>query len=295
MTVMTLGAALVTVLLMVSVGIELTMRDFREVVRRKRVLFGILILPVIVLPLIALALTRTLSLPQHLTAGVLLLAACPVGDMANVYTLLARGNLALSVTANTLSCLLSVATMAVAFAVYDQLLDGQLALALPTAGLALRLALMVALPVLAGMGLRHWRPAWVAAHRSFLRAFCLLGIVFLVAFVLVTRWAQVAAEWHRTVLVGVALMLGALVAGLGLARGLRLGARDGVTVAITFAVRNVALAVAIAISFLNRTDFAEVAVVYFLAEVPLLLALTRSYRRWCSPAPPVQQTASART
>jgi bile acid:Na+ symporter, BASS family len=238
-TVMTLGAALVTVLLMVTVGIELTMRDFREVVRRKRVLFGTLFLPVIILPLIALALTRALSLPPHVTAGVLLLAACPVGDLANVYTLLARGNLALSVTANTLSCLFSAATMAVAFAAYDQLLGGQLALALPTAGLVLRLTLMVALPVLAGMGLRRWRPAWVAAHRSLLRTFCLVGIVFLVVYVLMTRWTQVAAEWHLTALVGVALMLGALVAGLGVARLLRVGGRDGVTVAITFAVRNV--------------------------------------------------------
>jgi BASS family bile acid:Na+ symporter len=62
------------------------------------------------------------ALPPDLSAGILLLAACPVGDIANVHTLLARANVALSVTVNTLSILFSAVTMAGIFEVYGYLL-----------------------------------------------------------------------------------------------------------------------------------------------------------------------------
>jgi hypothetical protein len=65
--------------------------------------------------------------------------------------------------------------------------------------------------------------------------------------------------------------------------------------AIVFAVRNVALATAIAVTILNRIEFAEVALVYFLAEVPLLLAAAGAHRRWWSPVPPLAQPAGAKT
>lgn len=119
------------VLLMLTVGVELAWSDFRKVASRRRALFGTLLLPPILLPLLAFVLSRILSLPPHLTAGLLLLAACPVGDIANVYTLLARGNLAPSVTINTLSCLFSAMTMAGAFALYGHFQGQQFAFAPP--------------------------------------------------------------------------------------------------------------------------------------------------------------------
>ena len=277
-TVLDLGVLGVTLLLMVTVGMELEARDFREVTRRKGLLLGTVLLPALLLPVLGFALTRALALPPHLTAGLLLLAACPVGDIANFYTLLARGNVALSVTVNTLSCLLSVATMAGAFALYDRLLGGHFALALPTPALVLRLVVLTALPVLMGMGMRRWKPVWVAEQRRMWRWICVAGIAFLLGYVLVNRWTQVVAEWRQTALVSVVFMMAALGLGWALARALRLSASDSVTVGIVVAARNVALASAIAVTILGRIEFAVFAAVYFLTEVPLLLGVV-AWRR----------------
>jgi bile acid:Na+ symporter, BASS family len=103
----------------------------------------------------------------------------------------------------------------------------------------------------------------------------------------------VSAEWRQTAAAGLAFVALALAAGLGLARLLRLDASDGVTVGIVFAVRNVALAAAIAVTLLDRIEFADVAVVYFLAEVPLLLGVAGAHRRWWSQAP-LEQLADTR-
>jgi bile acid:Na+ symporter, BASS family len=290
-----IGVLLVTVLMMVTVGMELETGDFRRVAQQKGTLLCALLLPAGLLPALGFGLTRLMGLPAHLSAGVLLLAACPVGDIANFYTLLAGGNLALSVSVNTLSCLLSVATMAVAFELYDHLLGQPYVFALPTAALVTRLTLMVALPVLAGLAVRRWRPALAASHRKTLRNLCLAGIALLLVYVLVNRWAQVAAEWRQTALAGVAFVAAAFLTGLALALGLRLSARDGVTVAILLAVRNVALASAIAVTLLNRLEFAVFAVIYFLTEVPLLLGAVGVYRRWWVKAPRLAAQANTMT
>lgn len=230
------------------------------------------------LPVLGFVIARGFALPPHLTAGLLLLAACPVGDIANFYTLLARGNVALSVTVNTLSCLLSAATMAGAFALYGRLLGGHFAFALPTPALVARLILLIALPVLLGMGMRRWKPAWVAARRRTMRWICAAGIVFLLGYVLVNRWAQVVADWRQTALASIVMLTAALALGWVLARACRLSAGESVTVGIVVAARNVALASAIAVTILNRTEFAVVAAVYLLTEVPLLLGVV-AWRR----------------
>jgi len=284
-TVLNIGVLSVTLLLLLTVGMELKARDLHDLAYRKGALFGALFLPAILLPLLGFGLSRVLALPPHLTAGILLLAACPVGDIANFYTLLARGNLALSVSVNTLSCLLSAATMAVAFELCHRLLGQRFEFALPPLALVLRLTLLVVVPVLIGMVARSWKPIWAAAHRDLLRNLCLIGTVFLLVFVLVNRWAQVLADWRQTAQASVVFMVACLATGLTVARILRLSATDGVTVGILFTVRNVALAGAIAVTILNRIEFAEIALVYFLVEVPLLLGLVETYRRWWSYQP----------
>jgi bile acid:Na+ symporter, BASS family len=280
-----LGVLAVTLLLMVTVGMELEARDFREMARLKGLVAATLLVPALILPVIALMVAQWFALPPHLTAGLLLLAACPVGDIANFYTLLARGNVAFSVSVNALSCLFSGVTMAVAFEFYEQVQRERFAFALPSTGLVLRLTLLVALPVLAGMALRHRYPAWVTTRRAQLRNLCLAGVAFLLAYVLVSRWPQVAADWRPTALAGIVFMVLALAVGLGLATALRLPPREHVTVGLLFAVRNVALASAVAVTVLGRIEFAVVAAVYFLVEVPLALGVAAAFRRWRQPAP----------
>ena len=65
---------------------ELEGRHFRAVARRKRTLLLTLAAHAVVLPALGFGLTCVVALPPHISVGILLLAACPVGDIANVYT-----------------------------------------------------------------------------------------------------------------------------------------------------------------------------------------------------------------
>jgi len=285
-TVLDIGLLAVIVLMMATVGMELEARHFRAVAHRKVALLLTLAAQAAILPALGFGLSRALALPPHIGAGVLLVAACPVGDIVNLYALLARTNLALSVTMNALSILCSAATMAVAFEAYEHLLEAPFAFAVPTPTLLLRMFLVLAVPLLAGMAVRRVRPGFVARHGRTAHRIVLAGVALLVAYVLVSQRERLAVEWRQTAVAAAAFVTLALLVGLAFGGLLRLPREDGVTVGITFAVRHVALASAIAVTLLNRIDYAVFAVVYFLVEVPLLLGVVALYRICWAPAAP---------
>jgi BASS family bile acid:Na+ symporter len=253
------------------------------VAARKGLILSTLLAQAVALPALACVLTRLLGLPAHLMAGILLVAMCPVGDISNVYTLLARANVALSVTVNTLSCLLSAATMALTTIAYDGLFHEPFVFAVPTPSLISKLVLMVVLPVLAGMGLRHFKPELVARWARTARGLSLAGVAFLLVYVLVGQRERLGAEWKPTASAAAAFMAVAMILGLSFGRLLKLPARDVMTMGLLFGVRNVALAMAIAITLLDRVDFAVFAATYFVVELPLILCAITLYCSWWGP------------
>jgi bile acid:Na+ symporter, BASS family len=279
-TILDLGVLFVTVLLMITVGLELEGRHFREVGQRKWTVGLLLGGQVVLLPLLGIAVAQALDLPRHLSAGILLVAACPVGDIANFYTLIARGNAALSLVLNTLSCLFCAATMSVVFAAYDRLFPQHFVLTVPTTQLVVRLVLMLLIPAIAGMAVRRFRPDFAIKCARTLRNLSFAGVGFLLMFVLVSRREQMIADWQPAVVAANSFIISALVVGLVFARMLRLGASDSFTTGVLFAVRNVGLATAIAITLLGHLEYAVFAAVYFATEVPLLFGAVALYRRW---------------
>ena len=102
-----------TVLMMTALGLDLTGRDFARVRRQPGLVLGGLVGPLLLLPPTALALVWLLRPPPDVAAAVLLIAACPIGGIANTFTYLARASGALSITLTGLSCLLAAVTMPV--------------------------------------------------------------------------------------------------------------------------------------------------------------------------------------
>jgi bile acid:Na+ symporter, BASS family len=273
-----MGVLVVTIIMMVTVGMALEWGQFLEVIREKRVIGVTLTSQAVVLPVLGFLLIHVMALPPHLSAGILLLAACPVGDIANVYTLLARANTALAVTVNTLSCLLSVVTMAVIFEAYDHFMGEHFVFAVPTPTLVIRLTMMVVLPVFTGMIMRRFKAKFVARHAKTLQTITMGGVVFLLVYVMATQRDLLAANWLQTAVASTVFMVVAMLSGLALGRILRLTPSNGLTVGIVFAVRNVGLATAIAVTLLNRIEYAVFAAVYFISEVPLLLSTVTVFR-----------------
>lgn len=94
-------------IIMFGMGLTLTTQDFKNVLKAP---FKILVLAVaqfVAMPLIAVSLVFLFNLPKEIAIGVILVGCCPGGTSSNVITYLAKGNVALSVTATSVTTLLA--------------------------------------------------------------------------------------------------------------------------------------------------------------------------------------------
>ena len=97
---------------MTGLGLSLTTADFKRVYEYpKAVLIG-LVTQMILLPIICFFIVKALSLPSELAVGLMLLAAAPGGPSANLYSHIAKGDVALNVTLTALNSILSVISIA---------------------------------------------------------------------------------------------------------------------------------------------------------------------------------------
>ena len=89
-------------LIMFSMGLSLTMDDFRRIAANRRALFVGIGSMLIVPPLIGLAMVLLFAPTPALAVGFILLATCPGGMLSNLMTDLAKGDLALSLSLSIL-------------------------------------------------------------------------------------------------------------------------------------------------------------------------------------------------
>src|SRR4051812_16922746 len=249
------GIPTLVILAMIAVGLGLTADDFRRVVRKPGLMVAATVGQWVFLPLIALVLVRSLGLSPSVEKGVLLVAACPAGSMANVYGHLARADVALSVTLTAVSCLAALVTMPALMIGFRAYLGESATFVVPIPAIIGQLLLTLILPILAGMAARRRWPAMTGRHRRILFGSSLGALAALIGLVIAQEAAHFSAQLGEIALAVTLLTILAFAAGW--ATGRFGGAReDRFTVGLVFAVRNVGIATAVAVAVLGRPDFA---------------------------------------
>jgi BASS family bile acid:Na+ symporter len=273
-----IAVVILTVSMMFSVGLELETSQFKNLAHDKTAFLGALIGQMVILPAIGIFVVRTIRLPESVQMGFLLLAACPVGDVANFYTLIARGDPALSVMVNSISSLLSCFTMPAVFAIYSKAMGTDFPFSVPVLTLVERLIVLVAVPVVGGMGLRAIRSGLADKISRKLRIACVAGVLVLCLIMIASRHEQLRLSWRAVFLASLSLIVVAMAGGCAIGQVLKLKKQEVITVAILLPVRNVGLAVTIAVTLMDRSEYVVLATVYFLTETIFLLGSTVLFR-----------------
>lgn len=138
-------------LIMFAMGLSLRPQDFLLVATRPLpVLLGV-IAQYVIMPAAALLVVWLLHLPPEIAAGVILVGCAPGGTSSNVVCLLARGDVALSVTMTSISTLLAPLLTPV----LTLWLAGQY-MPLNTGAMSMSIVQMVLIPVIGGLVVRRW-------------------------------------------------------------------------------------------------------------------------------------------
>ena len=274
------GIPAVVVFLMFLVGLRLGIDDFRRVAERPRLVGAALAAQPLLLPLLAGGIGWSLGVEPLALVALVLIAACPAGILSNVYTLVAGGNGALSVTLTAAGTLLSAATVPLVATLGFALMSGheETRVTVPLTRTVSDLVLTILLPVGLGMAAR---PALVRRPRleRALQALGALGTLTLVGILLVTQWEVVTGGLGRLSLAVTVFSAVALLAGDVLARAMSSGPRDRLALALEFPGRNLGVAAIVGVHSLGRPEIAGLATAVFVVQVPLLLVVSLALRR----------------
>src|SRR4051794_20797995 len=143
-----------------SLGLSLTVGDFRRVVVQPRgVLIGIANL-LVLSPLLAFAVAELYGLDAVFAVGLVLLVASPGGTLANLLTHLARGETALSITMTAISSVAAAVTVPLYLTLSVDHFDAPVGDDVSTVGVAIRVFFITVVPLSVGMWLRARDAAW---------------------------------------------------------------------------------------------------------------------------------------
>jgi len=236
------------VVIMLGLGLSLTLADFRRVLQFPRAVVIGLACQMLLLPLLCYGLALAFALPPVLAVGLMLLAASPGGAAANLFSHLARGDVALNLTLTAVNSLLSLLTLPliVNLALTAFMGEGKI-LPLQSAKI-LQVFAMVLVPVSIGMLIRARRPALAQRVDRPFRVVSAVFLALVVAAAVIKERALIGSAVQDVGLAALTFNLASMALGYGLPRLLRLDRRQSIAIGMEVGIHNGALAITIASS-----------------------------------------------
>jgi len=249
-----------------GMGLSLTDKDFRNIfVQPKAVITGLLC-QMILLPLIAFLIVRSIPIDPLFKVGLMIIAACPGGATSNLITYLLRGNVALSISMTAINSLITLITIPLVVTLsLEAFLQAGAAIQLHVGETILKVFLITLLPAFAGTRIRKRMPDFGDKLERPLRI--ILPLLLLVVYsgvIFIDQGAESATRADFRQIFPYALLLNAtaMVSGLLIARLVRLNVKNQYTVSIEVGLQNSALAIFVAATLLKSHSMALVPVVY---------------------------------
>lgn len=265
----------ILLVLMFLLGTELNRKAFENVVRNPRAVITGMTGQIILLPFIAFCVAWTLDLPAIYFMGLVLVACCPGGSSSNVFSMLAKGDIALSVTLTAISSIITLFTLPFIMGLVTKFVSEQSGaeISLPIGKLLIQNIVLFLVPMMLGIVLRKFRPETAKKINRVLSkiAFPALIVLALTFFLQYTK--EIIENFTLLGLATAILILVAMLCSSLLSRAGNYSKAVRRTIIIEVGMQNAAQAIAIATSpfIFNSGEMAIPAIIYALMMNVILL------------------------
>ena len=239
--------------IMFGVALKLTPNDFYLVlINPKSALVGFLS-QFIALPFITFLLILVIQPLPSLALGMMLVAACPGGNISNFMTDLSGGNTALSVSMTAVASLLAVFMTPLNIAIWGGLYEPTAAIlsavSISFFEMAKIVGMILVLPMIIGMTVRAYKPIVADKLHIFTHYGSMIIFVAIVALAFQANFQHFLDYIHIVVLIVLVHNASAILTGLGLAKLFRLPIADQKTLAIETGIQNSGLGLGLIFAF----------------------------------------------
>lgn len=265
-------------ILMFDLGLALKPADFKLIAERpKPVLVG-LVGQIILLPLIAWGMVRLSAISIQLSAfsiiGIMLVACSPGGSSSNVFSMLAKGDVALSVTLTACSSIITLFTLPLIMAWVTADVGEAVDIHLPIGKLLMQNIVLMVVPITIGFLINIFRAETAQKMHNVLKRVAMPALVLLVTIFFIQHRETIVVEFASLGLMMTILILATTGCGAALAWAAGLTDKERRTLVIEIGMQNAAQAITIACSPLifNNEIIAIPAIIYALMMNLILLA-----------------------
>lgn len=253
--------------IMFGLGLALIPADFVRVLRFPRAVIVGLLVQTVVLVAVAFGITLLFALPPALAVGLMLLAASPGGALANIFSHLAEGDVALNVTLTAVNCVLALAWVPLVLDWSLEYFMGTGHYVAPPLQKIAEVATIIVLPIVLGMIVRRLALPFALRAQAPVR---ILSVALLAVVIGVAIGGTGADLLDQVAAVGLACLAFNLISmaiGYAAPRAFGLPSRQAISIAFEIGVHNSAIAIYIALSALQDEMIAIPPGVYGLIQI----------------------------
>ncbi len=251
-------------IVMLGLGLGLTFADFRRVAEMPRAVVVGLSVQIVLLPGVAFLIAKSFGLPPELAVGLMLLAASPGGPTANIYSHLAKGDVALNITLTATNSLLCLISLPLILNLSLDYFMGAGNYVPPPFKKVIEVGVIIIVPVVIGMVLRSRAPAFAARMDRPVRGFSVLVLLAVIIAAIVQEWTRLPGYFATVGLACLLFNVVSLAAGYTLPLAIRLPKRQAIAIAMEIGIHNGTLAIFVALNVLGSSAISIPAVAYSL-------------------------------
>ncbi|MFK5968559.1 MAG: bile acid:sodium symporter family protein [Candidatus Marithrix sp.] len=261
--------------IMFGMGCNLTLNNFKTVFQLPKTILTGIISQMLLLPMLAFAVLYPLELPAEILIGFMILALSPGGTTSNMFSYLANGNLALSISLTAIVSVITPFTIPlIAGWILASQLDSSMNIQLPFLPTLAKLLVVTVIPVILGMVLRHFKANFCNRYEFWLTRIPLIMLLLVIVGIILQNWQKMPYFISQTGLPALLLATLALIMGYFFARALRRSKQDSRTIAIETSIQNGGTAILITGTILQNPTMTIAPVMYgILMLIPIFIYL----------------------
>ncbi|WP_306643732.1 bile acid:sodium symporter family protein [Sanyastnella coralliicola] len=251
--------------IMFSVALHLRWENLRYVFSNPRGVIVGLVSQLLFLPILTIFLILIIKPSPAMAAGMLLLCACPGGNVSNFFSLVGRGNIELSITLTTISSFSSVFMTPILFVAMSSMVlnDEQGSFSLPFMDSLITIGWVILIPAITGMLFARWKPAIADKIKRPLQSISMLILTVFIVIAVKNNW-EVFTSVHPSNLLWVILHNGlAFFGAFGLATLLKRPKQDRLTIGLETSTQNTGLGLMIVFNFFDANPIIAVILAFW--------------------------------
>jgi len=229
-------------LIMLGLGMSLTIQDFIRIIKIPKDFLVGFICQLVLLPIIALSIALLLNLPAELAVGLMLIACAPGGVTSNILTKFANGDVALSITLTAVVSLISI--ISVPFIMFTSIDFFEIGIVeeISMTGIALKMFLVVTVPVIIGMLIKHFAENFIDKQASLIQKISVILFMFVFAAIYIEEWDNIISYIVNAGLVALLLNISMMIIGFYIAKYFASGVAQQRCISIECGLQNGTLA-----------------------------------------------------